>query len=650
MRSLVALAVFVAAAALLGIGAPEALARGGGGGGYGGGGDGGGGGGDGGDWSWLIWLLFRYPQVGIPVLLIVIVAGIVGGKKGQRARTASVIVRGDAAAEAVRHAEVSAALKAADPGFDEAAFLARVRVAFRKVQQGWCEHRPEDFRPFVSDGIHERFALQIAEQETLGYRDRMDRVEVRGAAFAQRVVDGAFDTVTVRIEAAAADYRVLLEDGRFVSGSKDVEAFVEYWSFLRRAGATTKPGAAGLIEGTCPNCGAAVEPGGWAICTHCKAHLRSGERDWVLAEITQAVEWREETPESALGTEALRARDPAFSVQHLEDRASVLFWRKATADRLGDARLLRRVASPAFLAGYEATLAAEAKEERGFRRWFGECAVGSVETQAIVAEEGTDRAILDVRWQGTAFTREPGKMAVAAERGGVTWTRFVLSRRSGVLTRAQDVVSSAHCPGCGAPDLGGETGSCEYCGAALNDGGRDWVLEEVVAWSDPRWLTRIADLRRMEEAARAAIAPPPALGADAGPADAKDALLAWMAKAAAADGAVDAAEREVLAGVARKAGMREARIEELLVDTARPGYAAPEPRGVSGTRTWIAAMADVALADGRIAPAEAALLEGLGARHGLAAYDVRQILAQVRAHRFAQAKASLARRKALESN
>ena len=63
------------------------------------------------------------------------------------------------------------------------------------------------------------------------------------------------------IEASAIDYRVSLKDGRRTEGSTSSESFVEYWSFLRRRGASTKPEIRGLIEGNCPNCGSAdVDP------------------------------------------------------------------------------------------------------------------------------------------------------------------------------------------------------------------------------------------------------------------------------------------------------------------------------------------------------------------------------------------------------
>src|SRR5207249_4219980 len=120
----------------------------------------------------------------------------------------------------------------------------------------------------------------------LGYRNAMENVNVQDVSVAQVQSDHLFDQISVRIEATAMDYKISLADGKNLSGSDDSGEFVEVWSFLRRRGVLTaaKPG---LIEGNCPNCGVAVEMNQNANCTHCGAMLRSGQYDWVLAEITQ---------------------------------------------------------------------------------------------------------------------------------------------------------------------------------------------------------------------------------------------------------------------------------------------------------------------------------------------------------------------------
>jgi hypothetical protein len=60
----------------------------------------------------------------------------------------------------------------------------------------------------------------------------------------------------------------------------------------------------------------------------------------------------------------------------------------------------------------------------------------------------------------------------------------VLKRSAGASTDAAAVISSAHCPKCGAPLTLTTDNACEYCGAALTDGTHGWLLDHVTPWGD----------------------------------------------------------------------------------------------------------------------------------------------------------------------
>ncbi len=591
-----------------------------------------------------VWLVIRVPQAAGYVVLALGTAWVAldrlaRGPRGPRVRR--VVLRAAEVASADRHARVVEALRARDPDFEEGPFLARVAVAYEKVNRGLATHDPARYRPFVSDGVHEGLSLRIAERRDLGVRDHLERLVVRGATFAQLAEGGAFDAVTVRIEAVVTRWRVTLEDDRYVSGSTDPAPVVEYAAFLRRRGARTKPGTAGpvagLIEGSCPNCGAPVGANAGSECAHCRALLRSGDRDWVLAEIAEAVEWREAVPVALPGFAALRERDPALDVQHLEDRAAVAFWRLAAAERLGDSRPLRRVATASFVRTLDTGNSARRAELDRRRRWDGERSIRDVETLGLSQEEGRDTAYVEVRWTGRPFTQGRGEAPQAT--GGPRYAKTLLAfvRERGVLSRVERAVSSAHCPGCGAPELGGDSGSCASCGAVLADGSRDWVLDRAIEGEDPERDEILADLRRAD---------PTALATPTGPwtrVEDGEALLAWMAKAAAADGDVAGPERTALAAVARKAGLSEGRIDEMLLLAKDPEWAVPWPRDPAAAHGWLARLAHLAAADGDVSGAELALLERLGARHGLRPRRVRLLVAAARRMAYLTAKVGLRR-------
>ena len=146
-------------------------------------------------------------------------------------------------------------------------------------------------RPFISDGMYERFTLQIAEQRDEGYRNILENVTIQSIDVAEVIVDEQFQWLTVRVRASAIDYRVDIASGKEISGSRRPEDFTEFWTFLRRNHAKTKVNQAGLIEGDCPNCGATIELATTARCGSCDSLLRSGQHDRVLCAITQASEW-----------------------------------------------------------------------------------------------------------------------------------------------------------------------------------------------------------------------------------------------------------------------------------------------------------------------------------------------------------------------
>jgi len=451
--ALAALLLFCLAGAVFGMA--------GGGGGYGGGGGGGGGGDDAAILElvfYLIQLCIEYPYIGLPLTAAVIVLVIVVKRQSHDAYRGYVIRCGAGALDNIQHAQAADTIRAHDPSFDEAHFLGRVRSAFTRIQDAWCTQNLDLARQFVSDSIYERFSLQLQEQKELGYRDRMDDLSIASCALAQAVSDGCYDTVTVRFSGTTRDYRVDLKGGQALGGGQYLKDFEEYWTLLRRRGVQTRVGQAGLLEGHCPNCGAAIEMNQFANCQHCKALLRSGQYDWVLVEITQGCEWRPAAARALPGLSGLQRRDPEFTLAHLEDRASVMFWRWIMSCRSADAAPLRKMASAEFCETLQRDF--KAKTANG-RTYYGECAVGTVATLGILAGAEVDRAVVEVRWDGVRFVAQPGGQAQRTERGAIRRTVFLLGRKAGAQSGEHNGVGSAHCPYCGAPKSSGVAAACD---------------------------------------------------------------------------------------------------------------------------------------------------------------------------------------------
>jgi hypothetical protein len=96
-------------------------------------------------------------------------------------------------------------------------------------------------------------------------------------------VDAAYEAITCRMHATMRDSTVRVKDGAVVGGDpRSPRAFTEYWTFLRRPGASgTQP------DDRCPNCGAPLKISQAGICEYCQASVTRGQFDWVLSRIEQ---------------------------------------------------------------------------------------------------------------------------------------------------------------------------------------------------------------------------------------------------------------------------------------------------------------------------------------------------------------------------
>ncbi|GAC1340026.1 MAG: hypothetical protein NVSMB29_08330 [Candidatus Dormibacteria bacterium] len=178
------------------------------------------------------------------------------------------------------------AIRAHDPGFDENAFLARSERVFFVVQQAWSQCNPMLSRQVMADGIWQQHKAQIDNYIAMGRRNLLDGLAIGNARITGAHTDASFDTVTVRIRAASADYDVDVRSGQIVRGGAQMQEWQEDWLFQRSSKAVTKP-QGGLGEQRCPNCGAPLDVDLAGVCSYCKASVMSGAYDWVLSRIEQ---------------------------------------------------------------------------------------------------------------------------------------------------------------------------------------------------------------------------------------------------------------------------------------------------------------------------------------------------------------------------
>ena len=182
-----------------------------------------------------------------------------------------------------------AAIEAHDPAFNEANFLADVERAFFTVEEAWTELKPDMSRQVMADGVWQQHKAQIEGYQHNGTRNVLDGLALGKATVINATSDQSYDTITVRLLAACADYDVEEASGKVIRGNKhDMSQWQEDWTFQRSSDATTKSGG-GTLQKKCPNCGAPLDLDLAGTCKYCKAPIMSGKYDWVLSRIDQVM-------------------------------------------------------------------------------------------------------------------------------------------------------------------------------------------------------------------------------------------------------------------------------------------------------------------------------------------------------------------------
>jgi len=269
---------------------------GGGGGGFGGGGSFGGGGGFGGGGLLLPFLFFGGGGGGFFFFLFILFALWQVYRRMSIRNPMQAVNYGPAYAPLAQMrstlTEDLAALQAKDPNFNQQMFLDRAQAAFFALQKAWMDRNLEPARVYMSDGIYHRWKTQIDAMIAAHKKNMLDNLVIGGVQIVKVQTDPNFDTITVRIDASAADYEI--DDttaNKVIYGSRQNQNFTEYWTFIRSGSARTKAGEGAEVT-QCPNCGAPLSINESGVCSYCKAVVTSGQFGWVLDNITQASEWQ----------------------------------------------------------------------------------------------------------------------------------------------------------------------------------------------------------------------------------------------------------------------------------------------------------------------------------------------------------------------
>ncbi len=520
-------------------------------------------------------------------------------------------------------------LKKRDRNFNDTQFLQRVKGAFFTVMEAFYNHKVEEIHAFVSDSLFEQFQSHIAEQKAAGikYRYELQNQEGKSARFSIDHVysDHSFDEIQVLVQLQIVETPTDINTGRPIGGSQ-VRNYHEYWSFIRRPSAKTlqKPG---LIEKSCPNCGAPLVIGQATVCKSCNSYIRSGFYDWVLAKITQGCEWSYSDPTLVPAWKNLKAADPDFSIHQIEDLAGVIFWNLRLSDRIKSSEPIFRFAAGDFAE----SMAKKFKEIQNQKfSYFENIGLASVSLKGIEIASETIIIYVLVVWSGIPVNIEAdGRVAERIRYNKPVRDVLVFSRDSGQKTNMNNTLSSAHCQNCGGPLKSSYATHCGYCGSQLNDG-REWQLQKIIKEESKEYQEILSQKAKIVserfaqnmavEAAKTAekvVVEETRSGRD---------IISVMVQILLADNVVDDAEMRFIREMAAKYHMPDDTLNGIIESIKENSVFVPRPQNGVEAMEILKGAVEMAYADGVLAPEEEKSLEFYAQQFGYSKFDLKRLL------------------------
>jgi uncharacterized Zn finger protein (UPF0148 family) len=570
--------------------AAQAVAGGGGGGGSSSGG------GDFGDliFQLIFWIIFDLPFP-FNVIVIAVIAGAIWlGNKN--ARASSGLNRIPSLAAAPKNFVLPDEFLKRNPGFDPALLLAKANTAFLAIQQAWTAQNMAPVRRWISDGVWQRFNTQFAMMHLLAQTNVVANVQIKKAFIDAIEEDGAFDIVHIGIQFAAEDDFVSAKFPQL--DRRGTVEMLEYWSFLRKAGAAEHD----LYHtNNCPSCGAALpqDMGEIARCASCGAVSTLGEYDWVLSEITQADDYVNQDAKLAKSgklTERIRTAfggDGDFSVQLIEDKAANAYMQILAAQVTAHPENMRRFVADALFERLSQDLGQQAAFV--FNRLY----LNSVTLIDYYREDERDNMVVAVKRTAQRVDIADGTLHLL-DQGLYTRNEIVVLSRDTSAGVAKGSLYAHACPACGGPVNDTLDIKCGYCGAVLNSTRHEWIVMQLMATEE---YQAHADEHR--SALTTGVAPDkldPLFVA-------RDYVLNNALMMIGIDGVITAEETAFAEAIASKMGYQPAKLAGLfdLAKNRKLALRLPEDR--STAVKVLKLMEKAALADGNISPPEQALLD-----------------------------------------
>ncbi len=424
-------------------------------------------------------LIFYYPQIGIPLL-------VVGGvwyyyNQASLLPTEYDIHRDWSAANTPKRSRSTTveALVGVDANFSEPLFLDFVGLLYSRVQQS----RSADLA---------RVAAYLKPEVRESLSQQVDQVG--------DVIVGSIRLVELQgVGSPRIRLRVELETNytEVVKGSAKAYYSVEEWVFGRAAGVLSQ-GPDQILELACPSCGNPGELPSSGICPYCDNRVNDGRFGWVVEAIrVKSVKERPPVVLSDTGHEVgnelptrkaldlpvkrreFQVRYPEFSWDQFGERVKLTFLSLQQAWSTLQWEKARPFETDHLFESHRYWI--EAYRAEGIQNKLEQIELQSMELSRIETDAFYDAITLRIWASMVDYTvrAETGEVVSGDPKKNRRFSEYwTFIRRSG--HRRSESRDPNRCPNCGAPlDKVNRSGVCEYCQSKITRGDFDWVLSRI---------------------------------------------------------------------------------------------------------------------------------------------------------------------------
>ncbi|HYP77104.1 MAG TPA: TIM44-like domain-containing protein [Polyangiaceae bacterium] len=431
----------------------------------------------------LILLCIRYPALGVPVLIILVVffvakAAIGAGQKGWSTSTPESV-------QAVQRVEQSAgstraeldSIRALDPGFSLVLFEDFAYLLYAAVQRA---------RATGSQALAAYLAPNLAQSLLDPQLSDVQGIVI-GAMRYVRFSGTRGPMLELELELESNYVEVLRAGGtrRFYA--------VDRLVLTRAATARSRPPArAHTLD--CPNCGAPLEAIRGTECNYCRQNVGFGRFDWMIAGFsnrtreTRGPLLTSDVAESGteLSTivdrsaaqrfEELVRKDPALGWQPLQSRVALIFAELQAAWSGRDALRIRPFVSDNLFQSMYYWIDLYTSER--CRNVTENATILRIDLANVLSDAYFDAITLRIFASSIDYTiSDDGKLLSGHRSRPRTYSEYWTLIRG--TSRRGEPRRDNSCPNCGAPLRISMTGQCEYCRVKVTSGDFDWVLSRI---------------------------------------------------------------------------------------------------------------------------------------------------------------------------